>query len=95
MKSIIQDTKECFVTHDTHNLHLHHCIGGANRKLSDKYGLTVWLRGDWHNLAPYGVHTNRELDLQLKQIAQAKWEERFGTRQEFRKIFGKSWLDME
>ena len=95
MKSIIQDTKECFVTHDTNNLHKHHCFGSWNRNNSEKYGLWVWLRADWHNLAPYGVHTNRALDLQLKIIAQTKWEEKFGTREEFRKIFGKSWLDME
>lgn len=96
MKSIIQDTKECFITHDTNNLHYHHIFGGnGNRKLSDKYGLTVWLRADWHNMANYGVHFNRDLDLKLKQLAQAKWEEKFGSREEFRKTFGKSWLDME
>ena len=96
MRSIIQETKECFITHDTQNLHYHHIFGGTgNRRLSDQYGLTVWLRADWHNMANYGVHFNRELDLKLKRLAQTKWEERFGSREEFRKIFGKSWLDME
>ena len=96
MKSIIQDEKECFITHDTNNLHYHHIIPGVNsRKLCDKYGLTVWLRADWHNMANYGVHYNPKLDLQLKQLAQTKWEERFGSREDFRRIFGKSYLDME
>lgn len=95
MESIIQEEKKCYITGATANLHSHHIFGGGLRKLSEKYGLKVWLRADWHNMSNYGVHFNRELDLQLKKIAQAKWEEKYGTRQEFRNIFGKSWLDME
>ena len=95
MNSIIQSEKKCYITGDTNNLHSHHIFGGANRKLSEKYGLKVWLRADWHNMSNYGVHFNRELDLQLKKTAQLCWEEKFGSRQDFRRIFGKSWLDME
>lgn len=95
MKSIIQNEKECFITHDKHNLHLHHVFGGGLRKVSEKYGMTIWLRADWHNMAQYGVHQNAALDRDIKRIAQTKWEEKFGSRQDFRRIFGKSWLDME
>lgn len=95
MKSILQNTKECFITHDTSNLHKHHIFPGGNRNNSEKYGLWIWLRADWHNLAPYGVHQNAELDRIIKETAQMKWEETYGTREEFRKIFGKSWLPMD
>ena len=95
MKSLIQQTKECYITHDTRNLHKHHIFAGGNRKNSEKYGMWIWLRADWHNMAPYGVHQNAELDQQIKKIAQAKWEENFGSREEFRKVFGKSWLEMQ
>ena len=94
-KSIIQETKQCYITHDISNLHKHHIFGGGNRKLSEKYGLWIWLRADWHNMASYGVHQNRALDLDIKRIAQEKWESKYGTRADFRRIFGKSWLDME
>ena len=53
MKSIMQTKKECYVCRelvgtemslpDT-GLEMHHIFGGtANRKLSEKYGLKVWL----------------------------------------------------
>ncbi len=77
MKSIIQDKEECFITHDTYNLHSHHICEGRNRKNSEKYGLKVWLRGDWHNQSNYGVHFNKELDTQLKKLAQEKFIETY------------------
>lgn len=92
MKSIIQKNKECFVCRTVYGLHDHHIFyGTSNRKLSEKYGLKVWLCGVDHNLSNRGVHFNKELDLKLKQLAQRKFEETH-TREEFRTIFGKSWL---
>ena len=44
MKSILQREKKCWVTGDRYNLHEHHIFGGARRKLSEKYGLKVYLR---------------------------------------------------
>ena len=67
-KSIVQSKKECYITGSTYNLHKHHIFEGtANRKLSEKYGLWIYLRADWHNLSTYGVHFNRELDIKLKK----------------------------
>ena len=92
MKSILQDEYECIVCRTTVNLHEHHVIFGiANKKQSEKYGLKVWLCHRHHNGSDAGVHFNRELDLKLKRFAQAKFEETH-TREEFRAIFGKSWL---
>ena len=92
MHSIIQNEKCCFVCRTTYNLHDHHIFyGTSNRKQSEKYGLKVWLCGADHNMSNRGVHFNKELDLELKQLAQAKFEETH-TRDEFRTAFGKSWL---
>lgn len=92
MQSIIQSKKECYVCRTTYDIHEHHIFfGTANRKQSEKYGLKVYLCGMDHNMSNRGVHFNKELDLELKQLAQAKFEETH-TREEFRAIFGKSWL---
>lgn len=93
-KSILQTEKECYVTRSTYNLHLHHVIpGNGTRKLCDKYGLTVWLRADWHNMSDYGVHFNKKLDTELKQMAQKKAMEVYGwSVEDFIKIFGQNYL---
>lgn len=90
MESILQREKECFICRRTGQLDLHHCIhGNSNRKNSDDYGLTVWLCRDCHAR----VHNkDRNLDLQLIEFAQRRWEEEYGDRESFRKVFGKSWL---
>lgn len=94
MESIIQDEKKCFITGATTDLHSHHIFGGGLRQKSEKYGLKVWLRSDYHNMSDKGVHFNRELDLMLKKIGQTVWQEKYGkTEQDFIKEFGKSWLD--
>ena len=93
-KSIIQNKKECYITRSTYNIHKHHIFEGtANRKLSEKYGLWIYLRADWHNLSNYGVHFNKELDIKLKKVAQKRWQEYYKkTKEDFIKIFGKSYL---
>lgn len=93
MNSVLQSEKECFVCGTNLNLHSHHIFfGTANRKLSEKYGMKVWLCGRHHNLSNEGVHFNNELDLALKQMAQTYFEEHYGGRETFMKVFGRSWL---
>lgn len=92
MKSILQKDRECLVCHTTKDLHEHHVFyGNANRKMSEKYGLKIWLCGYHHNMSDEGIHFNKSLDLEVKKIAQAEFEKKH-TREEFREIFGKSWL---
>lgn len=67
---------------------------GANRKKSEKYGFVVPLRPDLH---PNGANfkrtpENMKIDLFLKQEAQLHYEESIGSREDFRREFGKSWL---
>lgn len=70
----------------------HHVIGGtANRKVSDRYGYVIPLCYD-HHLGGTGIHRNRGLDLYWKQLAQTHFEAHYGTRADFIRTFGKSWL---
>jgi hypothetical protein len=92
MESVLQEVKECFVCGTTYNLHSHHIIyGTSNRKQSEKYGLKVWLCQE-HHTGSCGVHFNRDLDMHLKKLAQKHFEAYIGARNEFRSIFGKSFL---
>ena len=91
MKSIMQKEKRCYITGGIYDLHKHHIFGGACRNLSEKYGLTVYLRSDWHNMSKYGVHFDKEFDLRLKRAAQKAFE-RDHSRVEFMAIFGKNYI---
>ena len=93
MKSIIQDRKECLVC-GSWNVEDHHIFfGQANRKLSEKYGLKVWLCPT-HHRGTIGVHgrDGHKLDMQLKELGQKAFEWKH-TREEFIKTFGKNYLD--
>jgi hypothetical protein len=77
-KIILQSSKVCYVTGRTDGLQEHHCLYGKNRQKADDYGLTVWLRPEWHT-GEYGVHHgNIKLDIELKQLAQTEFEKVYG-----------------
>ena len=93
MISVIQQEKECWVCKTTQNLHSHHVFfGSSNRKQSEKLGLKVWLCAYHHNMSNEGVHFNKPLDIKLKTMAQEYYESHIGTREDFRREFGKSYL---
>lgn len=93
MKTVLQNEKECFVCGTTFNLHDHHCIyGTSNRNKSEQYGLKVWLCAHHHNMSNEGVHFNKALDMKLKTMAQEYYESHYGTREEFIREFGRSYL---
>lgn len=77
-KSIITDNwDECFVCSAPHNLQEHHVMfGTANRKNSEKYGLTIPLCINCHT-GSQGAHNNRELDRCLKVQAQIEFEAKY------------------
>ena len=48
MDSILQATRECYITGATDGLHKHHIyFGNPNRRISEANGFWVWLRWDW------------------------------------------------
>lgn len=79
-KSIIQNEYECFFCGSVYGLEEHHIFAGvANRKISEKYGLKVLLCNGHHTGYPgHSAQYNKELNLQLKQLAQKKFEEIHG-----------------
>lgn len=93
-KSLISEDKECWVCHTTLNLHRHHIFYGRdNRTQSELQGCWCYLCGTHHNLSKRGVHFNKELDMRLKQECQRRWESNKGTREDFIRLFGRSYLE--
>ena len=73
----------------------HHIFGGPNRKLSDRFGLTVYLcHHDCHIFGEDAVHQNAETARRLHEYGQRKaMEEQGWTVDQFRMVFGKNYLD--
>lgn len=85
-----EDTDYCFVC-GRYGTEIHHIFfGTANRKLSDKYGLVVGLCY-YHHRGNQGVHFNRDLDLELKMIAQRRFNEVYPDI-DFLAVFGRNYL---
>lgn len=93
----MDDYRKCFLCHRTetsyNRLEVHHIFSGANRKLSEKYGLTVTLCHECHNEPPFGAHYNADVMDYLHRYGQEKaMQEQGWTEDEFREIFGKNYL---
>ena len=73
----------------------HHIFGGANRKLSDRFGLTVYLcHHDCHIFGEKAAHQNAETAQKLHEYGQRKaMEEQGWTADQFRMVFGKNYID--
>ena len=91
LASIIQDEKECYVCHTTQNLNVHHIFfGTANRRISDRVGFWCYLCVE-HHTGNTGVHFNKKLNLELRQITQRKYEE-MHSREDFMRLTGRNYL---
>ncbi len=68
----------------------HHIFNNvANRPKSERYGLFVWLSEEQHRY----LHDHPKEMLKLKKIAQLTFMKHYNkTMDEFREIFGKSWI---
>lgn len=91
-KSIVQSDKVCYITGDEYNLHKHHVFGGSNRRKSERLGLWIYLRADWHNMEKYGIHNdaklNREIKAKVQKIAMEHYD---WTTEDFIREFGKNY----
>ena len=103
-RSIMQNTKECFLCRmraeeqgyfgplTSYGLEKHHVMHGvANRKIAEKYGLTVFLCEKDHRTGAEAVHKSRETDLKLIRAGQRRFEQVYSHR-EWMKAFGKNYL---
>ena len=104
MESIMQDIKECYICRQimTQNnifrplpsggLECHHIMHGtANRKISEHYGLKVWLCPEHHRTGKEAVHKCRETDLKLITAGQTRFEQVF-SHSEWMQLFMKNYL---
>ena len=66
----------CYVCGST-NVEYHHMVYGRNRKMADRYGLILPLCPE-HHRGKYSPHFNKELDLEIKRMAQRQFEEIHG-----------------
>lgn len=103
MKSIMQDKQAhtcylCMMLHSDYSekqTQEHHVFfGTANRRLSEKYGLKVYLCLEHHETGRDAVHRNAETALLVKQKGQRAFEKRWPDL-DFIKIFGKNFLPVQ
>lgn len=89
MKSIIQETNECYIC-GQYPTEVHHCIHGIGRRiLADKDGLTVNLCHRCH----MRLHDTGFYDKELQKAAQVRWMEYYERSiDEFRARYGKSYI---
>jgi hypothetical protein len=101
MKSIIQTNPDkCYLCHRngrTDPLEVHHVFFAANRKWSEKFGLTVHLCGNrCHRNGENAVHRNAEVCRKLQKSTQRKAMAHYGwSVEQFRAVFGRNYLDQE
>lgn len=73
-------------------LHEHHVFGGtANRKISEREGLKVYLCPEHHVIGPDAVHNNSSLMRMLQRDGQKVYEKSH-SREDFLKTFGRLYI---
>lgn len=89
------DMNRCIISgYSGIHIERHHVFGGANKKRSELYGFIAPLRYDLHpnGSACYWSDEAKSIDLNLKRSCQWFYEESIGSREEFIKEFGRSYL---
>lgn len=73
----------------------HHVMHGtANRRLSEHYGLKVYLCPYHHRTGPEAVHRCRHTDTVLKEMAQRVFERKY-SHEKWMEVFGRNYLSEE
>lgn len=92
MKSILSTEKRCYLCGSTVNIEDHHIyFGNGLRNKSERHGFKCFLCDFHHRDQKHGVHGNRQIDLQLKQICQREFEKTH-SHEEFMKIIKRNYL---
>lgn len=95
LKSILTDDMEhCMYTGSApvERHHVFYGMGGEMKAKCERYGFIAPLRPDLHPNGVFAGQAAKTVDISLKQRCQAYYEEHYGTREEFIKEFGKSYL---
>lgn len=90
-KSIMQENRSCYLCGKQYCLERHHVLGGtANRKLSERYGLWVYLCHNCHT-GTDGAQYDKEKNRMLKMEAQMAFEELYGH-EKWMQVFRRNYL---
>ena len=90
-RSILQNEKVCYLCGKQYALERHHIWAGvANRRISEREGLWVWLCHDCHT-GTEGAQYEKDKNLYLKQVAQAEYEKNH-THDEWMRLIRKNYL---
>ncbi len=86
----------CMMLNDDYStwtyLEEHHVFGGwANRRLSEKFGLKVYLCLEHHQTGKNAVHMDKTVRMKLQQRAQKAFMEKYPDKN-FMSIFGKNYI---
>ena len=74
------------------DLQEHHAMPGtANRRLSERWGLKVYLCLQHHTIGPMAVHNNTNLQRLLQKKAQEIFEEKH-SHQLWMQVFGRNYI---
>ena len=93
LTSVFTDNMDSCIFTGSPYIERHHIFGGSNRTMSEQYGFVVPLRYDLHpNGARADQRYSKQIDEHLKQKAQAYYEDHYGSRDSFIKVFGRSYL---
>ena len=100
MKSIIHNKEDhtcylCMLLHSDYdrrnNLDEHHIFNGPNRRLSEKYGLKVYLCKEHHLTSKEAIHKNAEIRQEVQKMGQIAFMKKYPDK-DFMKIFGQNYL---
>ncbi len=89
---------KCFLCDGNNQLDRHHCFGGtANRKLSEKYRLVVYLcHNECHIFGERSAQRNSATQQLLHEYGQRKFmAEQNATIRDFVRIFGRNYINEE
>ena len=91
MRSILQEDKRCYICGSVIGLERHHIFAGvANKPISERYGLWVWLCARDHR-GTEGAQYDKDKNRMLKEDAQAAFEETH-SHEEWMRIIRKNYL---
>lgn len=91
-ESLISNERRCYATGRIDSLDRHHCFKSSRRKAAEKHGLWIYLTHDVHMAMHDHTPPYETLENDLKAVAQQAFEDNGGTREDFMRIFGASYL---